>query len=176
MWRSLFFGRPLSPRKDPCARWPRFPVLAKFRDFPMKFADFSSKISESCKKNAFLLKVCRPSPWKIKNNSYYWAIWRRTQVGKGRLCKSPIPQFESERCLEKGGWFHPSFRFKFPKKKVPLGAELFRLRKEMYQYLLPLLASIVTLTVFSPSTFTSFSAARPLLHSARIMWSPASRF
>lgn len=117
MRRSLFSGRPLSPRKDPCARWPRFPVRAKFRDFPMKFAGFSSKISESCKKNAFLWKVCRPSPWKIKNNSYYWAIWRRTQVGKGRLCKSPIPQFESERCLEKGGWFHPSFRFKFPEKE-----------------------------------------------------------
>ena len=32
---------------------------------------------------------------------YCVSLWRRTQVGKGRLCKSLIHQFESDRCLSK---------------------------------------------------------------------------
>ena len=37
---------------------------------------------------------------------YCVSLWRRTQVGKGRLCKSLIHQFESDRCLSKN-LFHP---------------------------------------------------------------------
>lgn len=128
MRKSLFPGRRRSLRKDPYAREPKFPALAAFRDFSTKSAGFSSKIPEFCKKNAFLWKVCRPSPWKIKNNSYYWCIWRRTQVGKGRLCKSPIPQFESERCLlKKTSEFSPVFFCQNCEKKfhISLGAQVF---------------------------------------------------
>ena len=53
-----------------------------------------------------------------------------------------------------------------------LGAE----RRENYLlYFLPLEASRVTSAVSSPRTVTSSSAERPLLHSARTTWSPASR-
>lgn len=90
--------------------------------------------------------------------------------------KAPFLSSSLSVASKKADDFHPSFRFKVLHKKKESSASggTFLVCGEE-DYFLPLRASIVTWTVFSPSTLTSFSAARPLLHSARTMWSPASR-